>query len=71
MLNKKEIVRLIGKVEQKGFSLIALNLHYSKGKVKVDIALAKGKKMYDKRSVLKERELNREKDKMIKQYKRL
>lgn len=71
LLNKREIDKLIGKVEQKGFSLIALNLHYSKGRVKAEIALAKGKKMYDKRTVEKEKELNREKAQMVKQYKRL
>lgn len=71
LLNKAEIKKLIGKVEQKGYSIIALNLHFKKGKVKVDIALAKGKKLYDKRKVEKEKELNREKDAVIKQYKRL
>jgi SsrA-binding protein len=71
LLNKKEIDKLIGKVEQKGYSLVALNLHYSKGRVKADIALAKGKKMYDKRAVEKEKELNKEKAQMVKQYKRM
>lgn len=71
LLNKREIDKLIGKVEQKGYSLVALNLHYSKGRVKAEIALAKGKKMYDKRTVEKEKELNREKAQMVKQYKRL
>ncbi|MDQ5920168.1 MAG: SsrA-binding protein [Pseudomonadota bacterium] len=71
LLSRKEINRLIGKVEQKGYSIIALNLHYSKGLIKVEIGLAKGKKMYDKRAVEKEKELNREKAQMVKQYKRL
>ena len=71
LLKKKEIDKLIGKVEQKGYSLVALNLHYSKGKVKAEIALAKGKKMYDKRAVEKEKELNKEKAQMEKQYKRI
>jgi SsrA-binding protein len=71
LLKKKEIDKLIGKVEQKGYSLVALNLHYSKGKVKAEIALAKGKKMYDKRAVEKEKELNKEKAQMEKQYKRM
>lgn len=71
LLKKKEIDRLIGKVEQKGYSLIALNLHYSKGKVKAEIGLAKGKKMYDKRAVEKTRELDKEKAQMVKHYKRL
>ena len=71
LLNKKEIDKLIGKVEQKGYSLIALNLHFTKGNVKAEIALAKGKKMYDKRAVEKEKELNKEKAQMQKQYKRM
>lgn len=71
LLNKKEIERLIGKVEQKGYSLVALNLHYNRGRVKVEVALVKGKKMYDKRAVEREKELNREKAQMVKQYKRL
>lgn len=71
LLNKKEIDKLIGKVEQKGYSLVALNLHYSKGRIKAEIALAKGKKMYDKRAVEKEKELNKEKSQMQKQYKRM
>ncbi|HMT03154.1 MAG TPA: SsrA-binding protein SmpB [Burkholderiales bacterium] len=71
LLNKAEINKLIGKVEQKGYSIIALNLHFKKGRVKVEIALAKGKKLYDKRKVEKEKELNREKMAVIKQYKRL
>ena len=71
LLNKKEIDKLIGKVEQKGYSLVALNLHYKKGMVKAEIAIAKGKKMYDKRATEKEKELNKEKAQMLKQYKRL
>ena len=71
LLNKKEIDKLIGKVEQKGYSLIALNLHFTKGNIKAEIALAKGKKMYDKRAVEKEKELNKEKAQMQKQYKRM
>ncbi len=71
LLNRRELDRLIGKVEQKGYSLVALNLHYSKGKIKADIALGRGKKMYDKRQTEKERELNREKSQLIKQYKRI
>jgi SsrA-binding protein len=71
LLHKQEINKLIGKVEQRGYSLVALNLHFTKGKVKAEIALAKGKKLFDKRAVLKERELNREKAQLIKQYKRI
>lgn len=70
LLHRNEIDRLIGKVEQKGFSLIALNLHYSKGKVKADIALAKGKKLHDKRATEKEQEGKREAAKALKDYSR-
>lgn len=71
LLKRKEIERLIGKVDQKGYSLIALNLHFTRGKVKAEIGLAKGKKMYDKRATEKERELNKEKEQIMKQYKRV
>lgn len=71
LLNKHEINKLIGKVEQKGYSIIALNLHFSKGRIKVDIALAKGKQLHDKRATEKERELAKEKSQIIKHYKRL
>lgn len=71
LLNKKEIKKLIGKVDQKGFTLVVLNLHFKSGKVKAEVALAKGKKMYDKRQVEREKELTREKAQMMKQYRRL
>jgi len=60
LLNKREIKRLIGKTEQKGYSLIPTKVYFSHGKAKVEIALAKGKKKYDKRSALKEKELKRD-----------
>lgn len=71
LLNKREIERLIGKVDQKGYSIVALNLHYCKGKVKVDIALAKGKKLHDKRATEREKETKRETAMAVKHYKRL
>lgn len=71
LLNKHEINKLIGKVDQKGYSIIALNLHYSKGRVKADIALAKGKQLHDKRATQKEREWAKEKAQIKKQYNRL
>lgn len=71
LLNKREIDKLTVKVEQKGYSIVALNLHYSKGRVKADIALAKGKKLYDKRQTEKERGAKLETSKAIKEYKRL
>jgi len=60
LLNKKEIKRLIGKTEQKGYSLIPLKVYFSKGWAKVDLALAKGKKKVDKRRAIKERDMKRE-----------
>jgi SsrA-binding protein len=56
LLNAVEIRKLIGKVEQKGFTLVPLNLHFSKGTVKCEIGLARGKKQHDKRATTKERE---------------
>ena len=53
LLHKKEIKRLIGKVEQRGYTLIPLKLYFVDGRVKVDLALAKGKKLLDKRETLK------------------
>jgi SsrA-binding protein len=60
LMHKEEIRRLIGKVEQKGFTLVPLNLHYKGGRVKAEIALAKGKAEHDKRNTEKERDWNRE-----------
>lgn len=65
LMHKEEIERLIGKVEQRGYTLVPINLHYSKGRVKVDIALAKGKKLHDKRQSEKERDWNREKARLM------
>ena len=60
LLHKKEIKRLIGKVEQRGFTLIPVKLYFVDGKVKVDLALAKGKKLFDKRETLKKKTMERE-----------
>lgn len=59
LLNKKEIIKLIGQTKEKGYSLIPLNIHIKNGFIKVDIALAKGKKIYDKRDSMLEREHKR------------
>jgi len=55
LLNRKEINKLAGRVAQKGETVIPLNLHWSKGRVKVSIGLAKGKKLHDKRDTLKDK----------------
>lgn len=60
LMHKEEIRRLVGKVEQKGFTLVPLNLHYKGGLVKAEIALAKGKSQHDKRDTEKRRDWERE-----------
>ena len=60
LLHRREIKRLIGKVEQRGYTLIPIKLLFVNGKVKVDLALAKGKKLFDKRETLKKRTMERE-----------
>ena len=65
LLHRPEINRLIGKVERAGYTLTPLNLHYSKGRVKLEIGLARGKKQYDKRATLKEREWKREQQRLL------
>ena len=65
LLNRKEINKLIGRINQDGLTLIPTKLYFSKGKVKVEIAVAKGKKLYDKRQVKKTRDWNREKARLL------
>ena len=60
LLHKREIKRLIGKVEQRGYTLIPVKLYFVDGRVKVDLALAKGKKLFDKRETLKRKTMERE-----------
>ncbi|MBW2093704.1 MAG: SsrA-binding protein SmpB [Deltaproteobacteria bacterium] len=60
LLNKREIKRLIGKTEEKGYSLVPTKVYFKDGRAKVELALAKGKRKYDKRRALKEKELKRE-----------
>ena len=70
LMHKEEIKRLIGKVEQRGFTLVPLNLHYKGGRIKADIALAKGKDSADKRNTIKEREGKREVERAMKERSR-
>ncbi|VVE89619.1 SsrA-binding protein [Pandoraea bronchicola] len=65
LLKADEIKKLIGKVEQRGYTLVPLNLHYSKGLVKCEIGLAKGKKLHDKRETEKKRDWDREKARLM------
>jgi len=66
LLHAEEIRRLIGKVERAGYTLVPLNLHYSGGRVKLNIGLARGKKQYDKREAEKNKEWQREQQRLIK-----
>ena len=65
LLHAEEIAKLIGKVERAGYALVPLDLHYSKGRVKISVGLAKGKKQFDKRETEKERDWDREKARLI------
>ena len=66
LLNRSEINKLIGKTERAGYTVVPLNLHYNRGKIKMDIGLAKGKKQHDKRQSLKEADWKREKQRLMK-----
>lgn len=66
LLNKNEIRRLIGKVKEKGLTLIPLRLYFKNGNVKVELALAKGKKVYDKRESIAKRDFERGQERRIK-----
>lgn len=70
LLHREEIKRLIGKVDQKGYTLVPLNLHWKSGKIKCDIALAKGKAEHDKRDTIKDREGKREVARAMKKFSR-
>lgn len=65
LMHKEEIRRLMGKVDQRGYTLVPLNLHYKGGRVKVDIGLAKGKAEHDKRNTEKDRDWQREKGRLM------
>jgi SsrA-binding protein len=65
LLHREEISRLVGKVERAGYTLTPLDLHYRNGRIKLAIGLAKGKKQHDKREAIKEREWNREQQRLL------
>jgi len=69
LLHRLEIKKLLGKTQERGFSLVPLKMYFKDGKVKVEIALAKGKKEYDKRESIKRKEENRELDRLRKHNK--
>ncbi len=66
LLHRREIDRLRGKVEQQGYTLIPLQLYWKRGRVKLEFGLAKGKKLHDKRATLKERDWQRQKQRLLK-----
>lgn len=66
LMHKREINRLLSKVKEKGLTLIPLSLYFKNGKVKVEVALVKGKKLHDKRAALKDKDAKREIDRAIK-----
>jgi SsrA-binding protein len=65
LLHAEEINRLIGSVERAGYTLVPLDLHYAKGRVKLEIGLAKGKKQHDKRATEKDKEWQREQQRLL------
>ena len=65
LMHADETRRLIGKVQQRGYALIPLNLHFSKGRIKIEIALAKGKLRHDKRAAEREKEWSREQRRLL------
>ena len=65
LMHASEISKLIGKVERAGYALVPLDLHYAKGRIKLNIGLARGKKQYDKREAEKDRDWEREKGRLI------
>ena len=65
LLNKREINKLIGKIQKEGFTIIPTKMYFKKGKAKIELAVAKGKKVYDKRAVKKTRDWNRDKARYV------
>ncbi|OWT80022.1 MULTISPECIES: SsrA-binding protein SmpB [Alcaligenaceae] len=66
LLKAEEISKLIGKVEQRGYALVPLNLHYKNGRIKLDFALGRGKKLHDKRDTSRDKDWAREKERLMK-----
>ena len=65
LLHAEEIQRLIGKVERRGYTLLPLDLHFKKGRIKIEIALARGKLKHDKRAAERDREWDRQKQRLL------
>jgi SsrA-binding protein len=67
LMHREEINRLIGKVERAGYTLVPLDLHYTRGHIKLAVGLARGKRQYDKREAERERDWNRDKQRLLRQ----
>ncbi|MGZ5126456.1 MAG: SsrA-binding protein, partial [Burkholderiales bacterium] len=65
LLNASEISKLIGAVERAGYTLVPINMHYTRGRIKLEIGLAKGKKQHDKREAEKDRDWKREQQRLL------
>ena len=65
LLHSEEILKLIGKVERSGYTLVPIDMHFKGGRIKIEIGLAKGKKQYDKRNAEKERDWERDKARIM------
>ena len=70
LLHEREIAKLIGKVERAGYTLVPVDLHYTRGRVKVEIGLAKGKKLHDKRATEQDKDWKREQGRLLKERQR-
>ena len=66
LLRSEEIAKLIGRVEQRGFTMVPLNLHYKNGRIKLDFGLGRGKKQHDKRDTARDKDWQREKERLMK-----
>lgn len=66
LMHKREIMRLLGKTQEKGLTLVPLKVYFNNGRAKVELALVKGKKVYDKREAIKARDARREMDRAMK-----
>lgn len=66
LLHAEEIKKLIGKTEQRGYTLVPLNLHYRNGRIKLDFGLGRGKKLHDKRDTARDKDWAREKERLMK-----
>lgn len=67
LLHREQINKLIGSVERAGYTLVPLDLHYNKGRIKLEIGLARGKKQHDKRESLKDKEWQRQQQRLVRQ----